>query len=221
MALLVVLLAVPVFAARVAVPRATPRAAAPVVLPALSPLPLALPAASLAPTPAPTPSPESQTEDFDALFSGRARGAPWVERPGSPKVAVGVTLVDKRALGARELLRSLTMPNETPVIGIFERDGERVLNGFVLGTQGVSGHKDAVPPGADERKLGGYTLGLKRDGGLVLAGSGHLPADLTPRLMRNLKRYYGLSPALESGLERLSRWWFALWDGLSAFLREK
>jgi hypothetical protein len=218
MPLLAVLLAVPVFASRIAVPRAQPRAAVPVVVPSLPALPLPLPAAQLGPAPA--PSPESQSADFDALFSGKAKGAPWVELPGSPKVAVGSTLVDKRAPGAREILRSLTLPNDTPVVGLFKRDGERIVNGFALGTQGVSGHKDAVPPGADKKELGGYTLGLKRDGGLMLAGSGHLPAELTPRLMRNLKRYYGLSPALETGLERLSRWWFALWDGLSAFLRE-
>jgi hypothetical protein len=142
-----------------------------------------------------------------------------VELPNSPKVAVGSTLVDKRAPGARELLRTLTMPNDVPVIGIFKREGEHIVNGLALGTHGVRGHKDAVPPGADVRELGGYTLQLAKDGDIRLAGSGHLPADLTPRLLRQLKRYYGLTPAVESGLERLGRFWLAFWDGLGDFLR--
>lgn len=219
MTFLAVLLALPVFAQRVAAPRAPARVAVPAAIPSLPPLSSSLSAPSLAPTPSPLERPEGQTADFDALFSGRAKGAPWVELPGSPKVAVGSTLVDRRAPGARELLRTLTMPNDVPVIGLFKRDGERIVNGLALGTHGVLGHKDAVPPGADKRTLGGYTLQLQKDGNLRLAGSGHLPAELTPRLLRNLKRYYGLTPAMESGLERLGRFWLAFWDGLGDFLR--
>lgn len=212
MTLLAVLLALPVSAQRIAVPRAPAfRLAAPAALPSL--LPSSLPAPSLAPAPRPS-------DDFEALFSGASRAPkPWIELPDSPRVAVGSTLVDKRAPGARELLRSLATPNDTPVIGIFKREGERIINGLTLGTHGVRGHKDAVPPGADIRELGGYTLLLRKDGELQLAGSGHLPADLTPRLLRQLKRYYGLTPAVESGLERLGRFWLAFWDGLGDFLR--
>lgn len=212
MTFLAFLLALPVCAQRVAVPRAPAvRMAAPAAVPSL--LPISLPAPSLSPAPRPS-------EDFEALFSGSSRAPkPWIELPGSPKVAVGSTLVDKRAPGARELLRTLTMPNDVPVIGIFKREGEHIVNGLALGTHGVRGHKDAVPPGADVRELGGYTLQLAKDGDIRLAGSGHLPADLTPRLLRQLKRYYGLTPAVESGLERLGRFWLAFWDGLGDFLR--
>lgn len=254
MTFLAVLLALPVFAQRVALPRAMPRAAIPAmapsfpaaslapaafgVVPSLAPMPALAPAPA-APADAPAPdgllgktakaiastdpaSPEWEREVFEEMFTGRYKGPkPWSDIPGSPKVAVGGTLVDRRAPGARLILRSLTLPHETPVLGLFKREGEGIVNGFVLGTQGVRGHKDALPQGADKQALGGYTLGLRRDGRLLLAGSGHLPADLTPRLLRNLKRYYGLSPAMESGLQRLGRWWFAFWDGLSAFLRER
>lgn len=211
MTLLAVLLVLPVSAQRVAAPRAPVRLAAPAAVPSL--LPSSRPAPSLAPAPRPS-------DDFDALFSGASRAPkPWIELPGSPRVAVGSTLVDKRAPGARELLRTLTMPYDVPVIGLFKREGERIVNGLALGTHGVRGHKDAVPPGADVRELGGYTLQLQKNGDIRLAGSGHLPADLTPRLLRQLKRYYGLTPAVESGLERLGRFWLAFWDGLGDFLR--
>lgn len=214
MSLLAVLLALPVSAQRLVVPRTTPRAVVPAAVPSLPPL--SLPAPQLGPTP--SPSPESQTADFDALFSGRAKGAPWVELPGTPKVAVGSTLVDKRAPGAREILRSLTLPNDVPVLGLFTRADERPISGVVLGTHGIRGHKDALPPGADKAVLGGYTMALSRDGAVRFAGSGHLPAPITPRLMRNLKRFYGLTPAVESGLQRLARWWLSFWDGLSPLL---
>lgn len=38
---------------------------------------------------------------------------------------------------------------------------------------------------------------------------------MTPRLLRRLKRYYGLTPADESVWAKLRRGFWALWDALA------
>jgi hypothetical protein len=237
MPLLALLVAVPVFAQRIAVPRAPVRAAVAFAPPAslppspLSVSPLTPSAPSLAPTPdASLPAPAAQAaaalppdparwdrQAFDAMYAGRHEGPkPWTDVPGSPIVAVGATLVDRRAPGARELLKTLVLPLHPPVIGLFLRSNERPINGIALGTQGIEGHRDAAPPGLETRFYGGYTLGLRSDGLVRVGSSGFLPAELTPRLLRNLDRYYGLTPAAETGWQLARRWWLSFWDGATS-----
>ncbi|MDX6768147.1 MAG: hypothetical protein SF051_01330 [Elusimicrobiota bacterium] len=204
---------------------------------AIAPAPRPAPADAPAPTPVPdnllgrtaramaATSPEDPAWDravFEEMFTGRYKGPkPWTDLPDSPKVRVGESLVDRRAPGARELLKTLVLPDERPVLGLFTREGDHVVNGFAMGTQGIYGHKFAVPPGADERRYGGYTFRLALDGTMVLLGSGHLPAELTPRLLRRLKRHYGVTPAVETAWARFRRGLWAAWDGVSAFLQPK
>jgi hypothetical protein len=259
---LLLLLAAPSSANRLAMPRLNARApvagyaagavattgvlaAAPVL--SLRPLALApalLPAdAPAAPSPAPAPAaapadllgrtaqamaavsperPEGDRELFEAMFAGRHQGPkPWTDVPGSPKVVVGASAVDRRATGARELLKTLVLPHSRPVLGLFTRYDDRIVNGYAMGTEGIYGHKDAVPPGFDVRHYGGYSLRLALDGTVQLVGSGHLPADLSARLLRNLKRYYGITPAVESGWAKLRRGAWAAWDAVSAFFHSK
>lgn len=211
----------------------TPLALAP--LQAAVAVPVRIPAAADAPIPQAVAAPDTllgktakaiavtdaESPDWEAVFeemySGRYKGPkPWTDIPDSPLVAVGGMTIDKRAPGARELLKALALPNDTPVLGIFERAGERIVNGMALGTNGVRGHKDALPPERARRDHGGYTLGLAKDGSIRLIGSGHLPADMTPRLRRRLKRYYGLTPAGEGAWAKLRRGLWALWDALSS-----
>lgn len=213
----------------------SPRVLVPMAADAPGPTPAPVPA--VAPAPAPesllgktahtlaATSPEDPAWDrqvFDAMFSGSYKGPkPWTDIPGSPQVVVGQSVVDRRATGAREILKTLVLPNSRPVLGLFTRDDDRIVNGYAMGTQGIYGHKDAVPPGFDIRHYGGYTFRLARDGTLTLIGSGHMPADLSARLLRNLKRHYGITPAVESSWERFRRGMWAAWDGVAAFLRPK
>lgn len=222
--LVVLLWAASASAQRLVAPRVAFRAApAPLVLPAafLSP---ALTAPALAPTPAAAPlaalPPDHRDWDaqvFERMFSGADKGPkPWTELPGAAAVVVGETLVDKRAPGARELLKTLVLPNERPVLGLFTRDGPRVVNGVAQGTHGIQGHRDAAPPGATARTHGGYSLWLLPDGAVNVLSSGGFPADITPRLVRVLRRYYGLTPARESAWNRVKRGAWRVWDALTA-----
>lgn len=213
---------------RLVAPRVLIRAApAPFIMPALTLSP-ALLAPSVAPAPVPTPAaaplaalpPDHRDWDaqvFERMFSGADKGPkPWTEVPGAPAVVVGETMVDKRAPGARELLKSLVLPGERPVLGLFTRAGPRVVNGVAQGTHGILGHRDAAPPGATPRTHGGYSLWLMLDGTVTVLSSGGFPADITPRLVRVLRRYYGLTPARESAFSRLKRGAWRVWDALTA-----
>ncbi len=236
-------LAVPRLTVRAPVAAFAPAVRTPAFSLALSPAAALTAPRLLAPAdaPAPAPAPESllgktaqalavtSPEDpawdrqvFDAMFTGSYKGPkPWTDIPGSPKVVVGQSVVDRRATGAREILKTLVMPYDPPVLGLFTREGDHIVNGYAMGTQGIYGHKFAVPPGADVRRYGGYTFRLALDGTMTLLGSGHLPAELTPRLLRRLKRHYGITPAVETGWAKFRRGLWAVWDGVSAFLQPK
>lgn len=145
-------------------------------------------------------------------FDGMGPRRPWVELPGTSFVRVGESLVDLRALGAPSLIRAVSQPDERPVIGIFETRTARVLNAFALGEFGVRGHSDALPSGRDKSGLGGYTLFLPDDGRPVFAGSGGVPAPVTPAVRREVLRFVGVRPAEETPLQRLKRRWLTVWD---------
>lgn len=145
-------------------------------------------------------------------FDGLGPRRPWVELPGTSLVRVGESLVDLRAHGAPSLIRAISQPDDRPVIGIFEPGSARVLNAFAQGEFGVRGHSDAVPQGRDARELGGYALFLPDDGRPVFAGSGGVPAPITPAVRRSVLRFVGVRPAEETPVQRLQRRWLAIWD---------
>ncbi|UPT74104.1 MAG: hypothetical protein M0D55_20175 [Elusimicrobiota bacterium] len=158
----------------------------------------------------------------------RRRGAPArSERPpGSSAVnfdgrfaRYGPMLIDLRAPGAPELVKSIADPENKPVLGVFDVERARVVNAFALGSYGVRGHVDAVPPGRDRSGLGGYVFSLSPDGSTRFLGSGHLPATITPAVERAVMRYVGVRPAVETPLQRLRRLWLRLVDEISVLLR--
>lgn len=153
-------------------------------------------------------------------FDGAGPLKPWVEIPGTPLVQVGPMLVDTGAPGARELLKSMTYADARPVIGIFEPRAARVLNAFSLGSYGVRGHSDAVPPQRDRSELGGYAYRLNPEGVAVFAGSGSVPAALTPAVQRAVLRYLGVRPAELTPAERLRRLWLRVLDWAAALGRQ-
>lgn len=193
-ALLALLGALPVRAVMVELPRPVPAAPA-----------LAARAAALAPLPSLTPLPPPAA-------------APALRRVGS-------LLADARAPGAPEFARAFDgaaagkRDGPWPLIGIFDTRTARVYNGFALGSHGVEGHSDAIPQGLDRARLGGYTLFVLPDGETRFAGSGSLPAEVTPAVRRSVLRHYGLRPAEESLPSRAVRLALRAWDGLIALLR--
>ncbi|MCR4295954.1 MAG: hypothetical protein NUW21_10490 [Elusimicrobia bacterium] len=150
-------------------------------------------------------------------FDGAGPLRPWLEMPGTPFVRLGASLVDTRAAGASELLKAVSQTDGRPVIGIFETATARVLNSFALGSFGVGGHSDAVPPGRDRSGLGGYTFQLQPDGGSLFAGSGSLPAAITPAVERAVLRHLGVRPARLTPAERVRRLWLRVLDWAAAF----
>lgn len=150
-------------------------------------------------------------------FDGAGPLRPWLEVPGTPFVRLGTSLIDTRAVGAPELLKAVSHVDGRPVIGLFEKTTARVLNSFALGSYGVRGHSDAVPPGRERAGLGGYTFLLRPDGGAQFAGSGSLPADITPAVERAVLRHFGVRPASLSPAERLRRLWLRVLDWAAAF----
>lgn len=149
-------------------------------------------------------------------FDGAGPLKPWLELPGTPFVRVGESLVDTRAFGSTSLLRALSYPDGRPVVGLFERATARVINSYALGTEGVGGHSDAVPPGRDRATLGGFTYLLRPDGGSDFAGSGSLPAPITPAVQRSVLRHLGVRPVRLSHAERLRRLWLRVLDWAAA-----
>ena len=149
-------------------------------------------------------------------FDGAGPLKPWIEVPGTPFVKLGESLIDTRAFGAGELLKAVSQTDERPVIGIFETNTARVLNAFSLGSWGVRGHSDAVPPGRDRSGLGGYSYLLRPDGRSVFAGSGSVPAEVTPAVQRAVLRHLGVRPARLSPAERLRRLWLRVLDWAAA-----
>lgn len=149
-------------------------------------------------------------------FDGSGPLKPWIELPGTPFVQRGAALIDTRAFGARELLKAVDGTNDRPVIGIFDTRSDRVLNSFAIGSFGVLGHADAVPPGLDRGRLGGYVYHLRPDGRSFFMGSGTLPAEITPAIERAVLRHLGVRPARLSPAERLRRLWLRVLDWASA-----
>lgn len=152
-------------------------------------------------------------------FDGAGSLKPWSEVPGTPFVKLGPTLIDTRAFGARELLKAVASSDGRPVVGIFETGTARVLNSFALGSFGVRGHSDALPPGRDRAGLGGYSYQLKTDGASVFAGSGSVPAAVTPAVQRAVLRHLGVRPERLAPAERLRRLWLRVLDWAAAFGR--
>lgn len=141
----------------------------------------------------------------------------WTSVPGSSRVRVGSKLVDTRAPGARELLRSLELPHRPPVLGFFEVERARVINGMAQDLVEVKGHEDMLPPQLDARAHGGYGYKLYPDGEVRIAGSGSFFKHITPRVERTLHRYFGVSPADEKPARRIGRTLRGFWDGVSGF----
>lgn len=152
-------------------------------------------------------------------FDGAGPLRPWVEVPGTPFVKVGASLIDTRAFGAPELLKAVSQTDGRPVIGIFETGTARVLNAFSLGSWGVRGHSDAVPPGRERSALGGYSFLLRPDGGAVFAGSGSVPATVTPAVQRAVLRHLGVRPAVLTARQRLQRLWLRVLDWAAALAK--
>lgn len=137
---------------------------------------------------------------------------PWEDVAGTPYLKLGSSLVDVRACGAPELLKSVSHPDGRPVIGIFDTRTERVLNAFSLGSRGVREHRDALPPGLCGCGLGGYSVRLEEDGAVVFAGSSSLPAAVTPAVRRRVLRHLGVRPARLDAVEHARRLFFAVFD---------
>lgn len=153
-------------------------------------------------------------------FDGGGPLKPWLELPGTPFVRLGSSLVDTRAFGAAELLKAVSHADGRPVIGIFETRTARVLNAFSLGSFGVRGHSDALPPGRDRGELGGYSFLLRPEGRPVFAGSGSVPAAITPAVQRAVLRHLGVRPARISPAERFRRLWLRFRDWAAALGRQ-
>ncbi len=94
----------------------------------------------------------------------------------------------------------------------------RVLNGYSLGSFGVRGHSDALPPNVDRAEHGGYTLFVRPDGRVGFVGSGSVHAEITPAIERAVLRYYGLRPANPTAALRLRRLILRSRDALAAIL---
>ncbi|MDP3542065.1 MAG: hypothetical protein Q8T11_06295 [Elusimicrobiota bacterium] len=152
-------------------------------------------------------------------FDGAGPLRPWLEVPGTPFLRLGSSLIDTRAFGATELLKAVSQTDGRPVIGIFETGTARVLNAFSLGSWGVRGHSDALPPGRDRSELGGYSFQLRRDGRPAFAGSGSVPATITPAVERAVLRHLGVRPAHLSPAERMRRLWLRVLDWAAALAK--
>lgn len=204
--LLALLTAGPAAAALVEAPRAVPMplAATPSAFAAPGLLPLSLAASVPMPAPAapaPVPAPA-------AAASARF-------------LKIGSFIADARAPGAAELAKALfdggiSRKEALPLIGLFTIGDARVINGFAMGSFGVNGHQDAVPPQADRRTLGGYTLMFRPDGTTSMLPSGSQFAELTPAVKRSVFRHFGLRPARETRLQRLRRLAWRAWDAAFA-----
>jgi hypothetical protein len=206
----------PAFAGAVVPSGLIPSLSAPAFAPAL----LAAPSV-VAPVPAPAPVPAA------------ASPAPVPAAPalGERFVRVGSALVaDSRAPGAAELAKALSAPplaafdgaaakpDILPIVGIFHVASRRVLNGYAMGSFGVRGHSDALPPNLDRSRHGGYLLIVRPDDGVAFKGSGSVPAEITPAVRRAVLRYFGLRPADETAAARWTRAVMEAWDGLVAKL---
>jgi hypothetical protein len=152
-------------------------------------------------------------------FDGAGPLRPWVEVPGTPFVKLGASRIDTPAFGAAELLKAVSQTDGRPVIGIFETSTARVLNAFSLGSWGVRGHSDAAPPRRDPSALGGYSYQLQPDGGSVFAGSGSVPATVTPAVQRAVLRHLGVRPAVLTARQRLQRLWLRVLDWAAALAK--
>ena len=152
-------------------------------------------------------------------FDGAGPLKPWTDIPGTPFVQIGTALIDTRARGATELLKSVTFADDRPVVGIFEPRSARVLNSFSLGSFGVRGHSDALPQGRERGELGGYSLFLRPDGNTIFKGSGSVPAERTPAVQRAVLRHLGVRPAFSTPAERLKNLWLRVLDWAAAFGR--
>ena len=129
---------------------------------------------------------------------------------------MGKSLVDTRAPGAPMLLRGLEYkPEPKPVLGLFDKERNEVLNAFVIGEHGVLGHKDAIPPGAEEKKLGGYVFQLGSAGEPQFAGSGHFRNGVTPPIERAILRHFGVLPQKEGWIAWGLRHILNAWDAVS------
>ncbi len=151
-------------------------------------------------------------------FDGAGPLKPWLEVPGTPFVRLGVSLVDTRAPGAMQVLRAVSYPDGRPVIGIFETATARVLNSFALGSYGVRGHSDALPPTLDRKTLGGYSVQVRPEGP-AFAGSGSVPAPITPAVQRAVLRHLGVTPAQMTARQRLKALWLRALDWAAALGR--
>jgi hypothetical protein len=132
---------------------------------------------------------------------------------------VGTSVVDTRAPGALELLKAIGAPGETPVIGLWKLSGSQVISSQMLGTPGAREHKQLLPANADKKEYGGYTFFLKPDGTSMFAGSGHLPAPITPRVEREILRFNGVKPAAPTLGARLKGYYYRVADGLAWFFK--
>lgn len=174
-----------------------------------------------------SPAPAAVVRSAPAALSGAAAGGaaavnfdggapasmPLLRVEGTPFMRYGPTLIDTRAPGAAELMKSAVSPVKAPVIGIFEVKTSRVVNSFMLGSFGVHGHSDALPRGRPvDEVLGGYTLSLGDDGQARFWGSGSVPAPVTPAVQRAVLRHVGARPAAETASARLRRAWLRFYD---------
>ena len=137
---------------------------------------------------------------------------PWDDVAGTPYVRLGSSLIDVRAYGAAELLRSVSHPDGRPVIGIFVTRTSSVINAFSLGSRGVREHRDALPPGMSADGLGGYSVRLEDDGEVRFGGSSSLPAEVTPAVRRTILRHLGVRPARIDAVEHARRLFLAVFD---------
>jgi hypothetical protein len=147
-----------------------------------------------------------------AIIPGMGPSRPWEDVVGTPYVRLGSSLVDVRAYGASELLRSVSHRDGRPVIGIFETRTARVLNAYSLGSRGVREHKDALPRGLRTDGLGGYSVRLDDNGDIFFAGSSSLPAAVTPAVQRRILRHLGVRPARLDAVEHARRLFLAVLD---------
>jgi hypothetical protein len=147
-----------------------------------------------------------------AVMPSMGPSRPWEDVAGTPYVRVGSSLVDVRAYGASELLKSVSHTDGRPVIGIFDTRTACVLNAFSLGSRGVREHRDALPPGMCADGLGGFSMRLEDDGRVVFAGSSSLPAAVTAAVRRRVLRHLGVRPARLDAVQHARRMFLAVFD---------
>lgn len=129
--------------------------------------------------------------------------APKAQAAKVPKVPLGLgkLLIDKQAPGAPAMLEA--MDRHSGVVGLFYRSpsGISIIKTRIVNKDGVSGHKDLLPPlpdqdiaaWGDSHHVGGFFIALNEDGKHLLRPSKDLSSSSNLEgLRQTILEYFGI-----------------------------